>query len=268
MILFKEKTYIDDIIKTIDRNRKGKHSKRTTNRTNSRNHNQGKQEAIRFQGILCNQQGIQGKTFGEDETESPARLRSFHQQYSLAKHKRTKSQCHANGVSCEKNIIYNFTILKKKQIHFTFKKLTYNWKYERNYKVQAAEQKHHRQEKLHKLEVLKGQWNEYYRKKRESVLCKKKELREAKERMQDLADIANETQKLGSKSVMTFFIRSVSFVFQRAIGTTLSLRSAKLNSHFRKERTKVFFPKRLYRKFLSFFRCVEPFPFPLLNSLF
>jgi hypothetical protein len=39
------------------------------------------------------------------------------------------------------------------------------------------------EEKIHKLEVLKGQWNEYYRKNRERILYRKKELREAKERM-------------------------------------------------------------------------------------
>jgi hypothetical protein len=43
--------------------------------------------------------------------------------------------------------------------------------------------KDHLEEKLHKWEVLKGQWNEYYRKNRERILCRKKELRQAKERV-------------------------------------------------------------------------------------
>jgi hypothetical protein len=49
--------------------------------------------------------------------------------------------------------------------------------------LEAVELKDHLQEKVHKLEVLKGQWNDYYRKNRERILCRKKELREAKERM-------------------------------------------------------------------------------------
>jgi hypothetical protein len=49
--------------------------------------------------------------------------------------------------------------------------------------VQAVELKDHLVEKIHKLEVLKAQWNEYYRKNRERILCRKKKLREAKERM-------------------------------------------------------------------------------------
>jgi hypothetical protein len=60
--------------------------------------------------------------------------------------------------------------------------------------------------------------------------------------LQDLADESNETHKLGSENLMTFFVRSISFAFQRAIGTKLSLRSAKLNSHFCKERDKCFLP--------------------------
>jgi hypothetical protein len=36
---------------------------------------------------------------------------------------------------------------------------------------------------VHKLEVLKEQWNSYYKKNRERILKRKKELREAKERM-------------------------------------------------------------------------------------
>jgi hypothetical protein len=47
----------------------------------------------------------------------------------------------------------------------------------------VVELKDHLEEKIHNLEVLKGQWNEYYRKNRERILCRKKELREAKERM-------------------------------------------------------------------------------------
>jgi hypothetical protein len=47
----------------------------------------------------------------------------------------------------------------------------------------AVELKDHLQENVHKLEILKGQWNDYYRKNRERILCRKKELREAKERM-------------------------------------------------------------------------------------
>jgi hypothetical protein len=80
--------------------------------------------------------------------------------------------------------------------------------------------------------------------------------------LQDLADIANETQKVGSENLMTF-IRSISFAFQRAIDTTLSLRSVKLNSHFRKEESGKVFPKRLYRKFLSFLSLRRAFPFLL-----
>jgi hypothetical protein len=37
--------------------------------------------------------------------------------------------------------------------------------------------------KVHKLEALKEQWNGYYRQNRQRILCRKKELREAKERM-------------------------------------------------------------------------------------
>jgi hypothetical protein len=36
---------------------------------------------------------------------------------------------------------------------------------------------------VHKLEVLKEQWNSYYKRNRERILKRKKELREAKERM-------------------------------------------------------------------------------------
>jgi hypothetical protein len=36
---------------------------------------------------------------------------------------------------------------------------------------------------VHKLEILKEQWNSYYKKNRERILKRKKELREAKERM-------------------------------------------------------------------------------------
>jgi hypothetical protein len=74
--------------------------------------------------------------------------------------------------------------------------------------------------------------------------------------LQDLADIANETQKLGSENVMTFFIRSISFAFQRAIGSTLSLRSAKLNSHFRKEIDKGFLPEAIISQVPFFFNFV------------
>jgi hypothetical protein len=63
--------------------------------------------------------------------------------------------------------------------------------------------------------------------------------------LRDLADQSNETHKLGSENLMTFFVRSISFAFQRAIGTKLSLRSAKLNSHFRKERNQGFLPEAI-----------------------
>jgi hypothetical protein len=36
---------------------------------------------------------------------------------------------------------------------------------------------------VHKLEVLKEQWNEYYKRNRERILKRKKELREAKEKL-------------------------------------------------------------------------------------
>jgi hypothetical protein len=36
---------------------------------------------------------------------------------------------------------------------------------------------------VHKLEILKEQWNSYYRRNRERILKRKKELREAKERL-------------------------------------------------------------------------------------
>jgi hypothetical protein len=36
---------------------------------------------------------------------------------------------------------------------------------------------------VHKLEVLKGQWNNYYKRNRERILSRKKELREAKEKL-------------------------------------------------------------------------------------
>jgi hypothetical protein len=39
------------------------------------------------------------------------------------------------------------------------------------------------EEKVHKLEILKEQWNSYYKKNRERILKRKKEVREAKERM-------------------------------------------------------------------------------------
>jgi hypothetical protein len=60
--------------------------------------------------------------------------------------------------------------------------------------LEAVELKDHLEEKIHKLEVLKGQWNEYYRKNRERILCRKKELREAKERM--LNESMGVTQKI------------------------------------------------------------------------
>jgi hypothetical protein len=60
--------------------------------------------------------------------------------------------------------------------------------------------------------------------------------------LREVADQTDETHKLGSDNLMTFFVRSLSFAFQRAIGTTLSLRSAKLCSHFRKDLNPCFFP--------------------------
>jgi hypothetical protein len=48
--------------------------------------------------------------------------------------------------------------------------------------LQGVKLKDHLQEKIHKLEVLKGQWNDYYRKNRERILCGKKELRQAPEK--------------------------------------------------------------------------------------
>jgi chromosome segregation ATPase len=37
--------------------------------------------------------------------------------------------------------------------------------------------------KIHKLEALKSEWNEYYRRNRDRILSRKKQLREAKEMM-------------------------------------------------------------------------------------
>jgi hypothetical protein len=48
---------------------------------------------------------------------------------------------------------------------------------------QAVALKDDLEEKVHKWEVLKGQWNGDNRRNRERILCRKKELREAKERL-------------------------------------------------------------------------------------
>jgi hypothetical protein len=65
--------------------------------------------------------------------------------------------------------------------------------------IEAVELKDHLAEKIHKLEVLKGQWNEYYRKNRGKILCRKKELREAKERMLNESMGVVKVEKRGRK---------------------------------------------------------------------
>jgi hypothetical protein len=66
--------------------------------------------------------------------------------------------------------------------------------------LEAVELKDHLEEKIHKLEVLKGQWNDSYRKNRERILCKK-ELREAKERL--LSESMGVVQKIERRRVDT-----------------------------------------------------------------
>jgi hypothetical protein len=74
---------------------------------------------------------------------------------------------------------------------------------------QAVALKDDLEEKVHKWEVLKGQWNGDNRRNRERILCRKKELREAKERL------VNET--LGMQKMEDFFrLQNVSMIRPRS----------------------------------------------------
>jgi hypothetical protein len=49
--------------------------------------------------------------------------------------------------------------------------------------IMEAQQEEPNDDLVHKLEILKEQWNSYYKKNRERILKRKKELREAKEKL-------------------------------------------------------------------------------------
>jgi hypothetical protein len=57
--------------------------------------------------------------------------------------------------------------------------------------------------------------------------------------LQQVADLANQTSKLGQENMMTFFLRRLSFCFQRAIASTINLRTRELLGHrnFQTDRT-------------------------------
>jgi hypothetical protein len=66
--------------------------------------------------------------------------------------------------------------------------------------LEAVELKDHLEENIHNLEALKGQWNDYYRKNRERILCRKKELREAKEKLlNESMGISQKIERRGRK---------------------------------------------------------------------
>jgi hypothetical protein len=46
--------------------------------------------------------------------------------------------------------------------------------------------------------------------------------------LQKVADLANQTQKIGNDSMMKYFVKCVSFAFQNAVGTAINLRSRDL----------------------------------------
>jgi hypothetical protein len=65
--------------------------------------------------------------------------------------------------------------------------------------LEAVELKDHLEEKICKLEALREQWNGYYRQNRQRILCRKKELREAKERMLNEALGVEKVERRGRK---------------------------------------------------------------------
>jgi hypothetical protein len=57
--------------------------------------------------------------------------------------------------------------------------------------------------------------------------------------LQKVADLANQTQKIGNDSMMKYFVKRVGFAFQNAVGTAINLRSRALLGHheFTKDRS-------------------------------
>jgi hypothetical protein len=111
--------------------------------------------------------------------------------------------------------------------------------------VKKAQQKGHRAEEAYKKKINKyqGIWEEGRRENPEDAVAVRPEIvpfvlestglfhEKSLEFLQKVADLANQTQKIGNDSMMKYFVKRVGFAFQNAVGTAINLHSRALLGH-------------------------------------